>query len=91
MKRVIVGTEAVPVSKVKTTFGLKQINKSTPPWTKTVFRIVLYTATALTLVTQIVTEIPEDIKTMVAKYSLESVALVHALSKLFGVKIDDGK
>lgn len=91
MKKILVENKAVPVDETITKFGLGQIGKTTPIWAKNVFRIVLYVATALTLVTQIITEIPEDVKIAISRYSIEAVALVHALTKLFGVDLDETK
>ncbi len=46
----------------KIKFGFGQIAKKTPEFAKWMFRIVLYTASALTLIINVVTEIPEPIK-----------------------------
>jgi len=88
-KKIQVGNALVNPSETVVKFGLGQVGNTTPQWTKKVFRIVLYTATALTLVTQIVTEIPVEISSIITKYSIEAVALVHALSKLFGVEVKE--
>ena len=88
-KKLLVDNKAVNPSETVVKFGFGQIGKTTPKWAKNAFRIVLYTATTLTLVTQIVTEIPADISTIIAKYSIEAVALVHAITKLWGVDLKE--
>ena len=70
-------------------FGLDQIKNPTPLMAKNIFRIVLYTAAVANIVLDIVTEIPPDIKAMIAKYSLYLVTGVHSFSKLFGIDISD--
>jgi hypothetical protein len=68
-------------------FGLNQIGKPTPATATWVFRVVLYTAAALTIISATITEIPDHVKVIIAKYSSEAVILVHAFSKLFGVPL----
>ena len=70
-------------------FGLNQIKNPTPLWAKNVFRVVLYTAAAVNIVLDIVTEIPPEVKVLIAKYSLYLVTGVHSFSKLFGIDISD--
>ncbi len=70
-------------------FGFNQISNPTPSSINWVFRIVLYAAAVLNIVCSIVTEIPEPVKVIIGKYSVEAVALVHAFSKMFGVPLPD--
>lgn len=70
-------------------FGFNQIGKPTPATATWFFRVVLYTATTLTVVCSIITEIPEPIKYSIAKYSIEAVTLVHAMSRMFGIPFPD--
>ena len=70
-------------------FGIDQIVNPTPKSVKNVFRWVLYAAALANLILQIVTEIPEPVRAIVAKYSLYAVTLVHGISKLFGVDISE--
>jgi len=90
-KKILVDNKAVPVEETKTKFGIGQIGNTTPIWAKNAFRVALYVATALVLVTQTITEIPEPIKVSIAKYALEAITLIHALTKLFGVQLDENK
>lgn len=89
MTKLLVDNKAVNASDTVVKFGLGQVGKTTPTWAKQLFRIVLYVATAVVITTQIITEIPEEIKVIVSKYAIEAVALVHAFSKLFGVDIKE--
>jgi hypothetical protein len=70
-------------------FGFGQIPNTTPEFAKWIFRIVLYAAAVINLVILVVTEIPQPIKDTIARYSLEIVALVHGLSKMFGIDVED--
>lgn len=70
-----------------TKFGTDQIGQPTPKWANYVFRAVLYAAAATTIVLGTISEIPDHVKVIVLKYSIEGVTLVHAFSKLFGVSI----
>ena len=85
-KRVLIENKVVPVAETKLTVGLKAISRPTPEWATIVFRTVLYIALTATLVVQIVKEIPAEVGAIINNYSLEAVALVHALTKLFGLK-----
>ncbi len=69
-------------------FGFGQIPKTTPEFAKWIFRIVLYATSVINLVISVVTEIPPDIKMMMAKYSLYAVTMVHGFTKLFGLQDD---
>ncbi len=88
-KKIQVGNTLVNPSETVTKFGFNQVGKTTPIWAKHLFRIVLYTAGALTLITQVVAEIPQEISAIIAKYSVEAVVLVHGFSKMFGVDIKE--
>lgn len=70
-------------------FGIAQIGNPTPKVVKNVFRWVLYAAALANLILQIVVEIPEPVRAIVAKYSLYAVTLTHGISKLFGVDISE--
>lgn len=71
----------------KTGFGPDQVKLPTPQWATNIFRVVLYAAAVTTIVLGTITEIPDHVKVIVLKYSIEGVTLVHALSKMFGVSI----
>lgn len=72
-------------------FGLSQITATTPKTAKNIFRAVLYTAAVVNIVLDVVTDIPAPVKAMIAKYSIEAVALVHAFTKLFGIDMMDAQ
>jgi len=72
-------------------FGFGQITNPTPQMAKNVFRIVLYAAAVVNLILQTVVEIPPHVATIVAKYSLYAVTLVHGFSKLFGIDVSDSE
>ena len=76
-------------SPTTTRFGVNQIGNPTPQWATNIFRIVLYTAAAANIVVLTVTQIPPDVQKTIAQISIEAVTLVHALSKLLGVTIDN--
>lgn len=75
------------MNKVK--FGLGQIGNPTPQWATWTFRVLLYAGAIVTVVLSTVSEIPDNIKLVVAKYTLEGITLVHALTKMFGITITD--
>lgn len=81
-----VATETAPIK-----FGFGQITNPTPRVAKNIFRVVLYAAALINLILQIVVEIPEPIRVIVAKYSIYAVTLVHGISKLFGIDITDAE
>lgn len=68
-------------------FGFGQLAKPTPQLATNIFRVVLYGAAIVAIVTGAISEIPDSIKVVVMKYSAEATVLVHALSKLFGVDV----
>lgn len=70
-------------------FGIGQISNPTPKTAKNIFRVVLYAAALANLILQIVVEIPEPVRIIVAKYSIYAVTLVHGISKLFGIDVSD--
>lgn len=72
-------------------FGFGQLLKSTPEFAKLAFRFILYFATIITFVVQTISEIPQPIKDMVSRYALEVVTIVHFLSKMFGVDVEQPK
>ena len=86
-KEIIFNQKYIIMTEEKVKFGISQINNPTPKWATQIFRAVLYTAAAASIVLGIVTEIPDHLKEVILRYSVETVALVHALSKLLGVTI----
>lgn len=70
-----------------TKFGVKQIANPTPQWATNVFRVALYLAAITTIVLGTISEIPDHVKVVVLKYSIEGVTLIHALTKLLGITI----
>ena len=75
----------------KIKFGFGQIANATPGFAKWVFRAVLYMAAIANIVLGVVTEIPEPVKFIVLKYSLYGVTLVHSLSRMFGIEVEEPK
>ena len=70
----------------KVKFGFDQITQRTPDFARWIFRGVLYLAAIINLVLATVVEIPEDVREVVGRYSVYAVALVHGLSKMFGIE-----
>ncbi len=70
-------------------FGLGQIKNPTPKWATNVFRIVLYAAAVAGIIIGSISEIPDPVKVVILKYAAEVTLAVHALTKLFGIVIDD--
>jgi hypothetical protein len=70
-----------------TKFGPKQIGNPTPQWATNIFRVALYLAAITTIVLGTISEIPDHVKVIVLKYSIEGVTLIHAITKLFGITI----
>lgn len=70
-------------------FGIGQIGKTTPEWAKKAFRIFFYVTGLTTVVLDIFTEIPPDIKLTINSAVIKALLLVHAASKMFG--IDDNE
>ncbi len=68
-------------------FGLKQIVNKTPELAKWIFRVVLYITTMLSIVVNVIPEIPDPLRVAITKYSLYAVTLVHSFSKLFGIEV----
>ena len=71
----------------KTSFGVNQISNPTPNWANWIFRTLLYAGAITTIVLSTITEIPDNVKLVVAKYTLEGITLVHAFTKMFGITI----
>lgn len=86
MKKVLIENKSVAISDTKTTFGIGSISRPTPEVATKIFRVVLYVAGVVNIVLMTISEIPEPVKATVGKYSVEAVMLVHALTKLFGLK-----
>lgn len=72
-----------------TKFGPKQIGNPTPQWATNVFRIALYTAGVTTIIIGTFTSIPPTIKAEIMQYCVEGVIAIHAISKLFGITIQN--
>lgn len=72
----------------KVKFGFGQISKKTPEYATWIFRIVLYAAALANFVVDVVTEIPPDIKVIIAKYSVYAVTLTHGITKMFGITVE---
>ena len=70
-----------------TKFGFGQINNPTPLWITWVFRVILYGVAVITLLANLITEIPVDLRNTINHYGVEIVAAAHAISRLFGVDI----
>lgn len=68
-------------------FGLNQLQNATPAVATWVFRIVLYAVTISSIICNTVSEIPQPLKDLINHYGLEAVALVHLLSRFFGVDV----
>jgi hypothetical protein len=68
-----------------TKFGLGQIGNSTPKWAQVAFRIFFYATGIATVILDIYTEIPSDIKLIINSEVIKANLLVHAISKMFGI------
>ena len=77
------------MNKIK--FGFGQIANATPDFAKWLFRIVLYAVAIANLICTVVEEIPAPVKLVIYHYSAMLVALVHGLSRMFGIEVDEPK
>lgn len=68
-------------------FGLGQLLQPTPALAKSIATWVLYAAAIVNIILANVVQIPAPVKGLIAQYSLEGVALVHAITRLFGITI----
>lgn len=75
----------------KVKFGFSQLFKRTPEFAKLLFRIILYITAIIMFLMNLVTEIPEPIKTVVNKYCIYFITTVHFLSKMFGIEVKEPK
>jgi hypothetical protein len=75
------------MNKVK--FGFEQIGNTTPQWAKKAFRIFFYATGLITIVVDIFTEIPPDIKLSINSAVVKAMLLVHAASKMFGIDVSE--
>jgi hypothetical protein len=82
---VVVSKEAVKDAPIK--WGLNWISAPTPQKITWIFRVVLYAAFITSEVLPMFPEIPEHIALHISKNCLRAVALVHMLSKTFGIDI----
>lgn len=87
-KKVVLDGKAVSVKNTEIKFGLKQVNKPTPPAVTNIFRIVLYTVFVLNLATMTFSDIPANIADVVDKWSAEVIVFAHGLSKFFGLNLE---
>jgi hypothetical protein len=70
-----------------TKFGIGQIGNTTPKWAQVSFRIFFYATGIATVILDIYTEIPSDIKLMINSEVIKANLLVHAISKMFGINV----
>jgi hypothetical protein len=70
-------------------FGIPQILHPTPETAKVVFRIVLYVAAVANFAVLTFSDIPQEIKSVVGQYSVEIVAFVHGITRMFGLHVED--
>lgn len=89
MSTVLVDNKAVPETATVVKFGLGQITNTTPKIANYIFRGVLYSSLIINLALSIFTDIPQDLQVAIGKYSLQIVAFVHGISKLFGIELKD--
>lgn len=83
-------TVDVPTETAKPTkFGFGQLSNPTPKWAKVIFRIFFYATGIATVILDIFTEIPMDVKLMINSGVIKANLLVHAVSKMFGVDISE--
>ncbi|MDF3076117.1 MAG: hypothetical protein K0S09_6 [Sphingobacteriaceae bacterium] len=88
MKKVIIENKTVAVEDTTAKFGLGQITKPTPHWAKNAFRIVLYTVGVLNIITLTFSDFPIQWTEVINKYSAEVIIFAHAISKLFGLNLE---
>lgn len=86
MEKVIINDHPVKVEDTKVKFGFNAITKPTPELATKIFRVVLYAAALANIIIDIFPEIPLEVKGMIAMYSVKAVAIVHAITKLFGLE-----
>lgn len=70
-------------------FGFGQIGNITPQWARTTFRVFFYVTGISTVILDIFTEIPPDIKLVINSSVIKANLLVHAISKMFGINLSD--
>lgn len=70
-------------------FGFSQIVKPTPDTAKKAFKVVLYTLGLVNLILAVFTDIPQPVKDVVGRYSIELAMFVHGFSKMFGIQVED--
>lgn len=91
MEKVIIDNKAVSKADTTVKVGLNQVTKPTPQLATNIFRIVLYAAFVVNIVLATFADIPNEIKDIAGRYSIEIVTLVHALTKLFGLNVEEPK
>lgn len=75
------------IEKVK--WGPKWIPHTTPDFAKWIFRFVLYVAAIANFAVLVFADIPPGVKSIVGRYSIEIVAFVHGITRMFGLHIED--
>lgn len=72
-------------------FGLKQLKSETPLWAKWVFRVTLIVTTVLSFWIAGTNLISDNIKLEIIQALKTLDVLVFAISKLFGINIEEAK
>ena len=70
-------------------FGFGQMNTPTPKWANLAFRWFFYVTGIVTVALDIFTEIPPDVKLTINSTVIKANLLLHAVSKMFGIKLPD--
>lgn len=81
----VISKESAKEAPVK--FGFGAITMPTPQLATKIFRFVLYAAALTTLILPMFPEIPENLAAKIGNWALRGVAIVHGVSKLFGIDI----
>jgi hypothetical protein len=74
-----------------TKFGLDQVSKPTPIWSKWAFRVFFYLSSITTVIVTTDDNISANTAKQVTKYLAFATMFVHGASKLFGVEIDENE
>jgi hypothetical protein len=69
-------------------FGLSQIFNPTPDQAKKVFKAFFVATTVIALILQFFPQIPKHFSDVVNSYVVEANGFVFALTRLFGVQVD---
>lgn len=86
---VVVSKEDVKQAPVTSIFesGMKAIKMPTPAVATNIFRFVLYAAFLTSEISNMFPEIGEHTSLIISKYCLRAIAVVHLLSRTFGIDI----